>query len=240
MFLPLHDSAPLRVIRFQLVTGALVLLNVGTFLYTHYALPPAQAEHIPLSFGAIPAILTDRAELSAALRVVPEGATLITYMFLHGGWMHLIGNMAFLWVFADNVEDGFGHFGFILFYLACGVAAVGAHVLFSPASRTPLIGASGAVAGVLGAYLLLFPRSRVWILLLMRIPLRISALWVLAGWLGLQVLYAVTSIGQGAPVAFRAHIGGFLAGFALTLLLRGRIMRRLEGARLLSPSPQED
>ncbi len=228
MFLPLHDTAPLRAIRFQVVTAALVLLNVVIFLFTHYGVSTARAAMIPLSFGAIPAVLTDQARLSAALQVVPEGATLLTYMFLHGGWMHLIGNMAFLWVFADNVEDGFGHFGFILFYLLCGLAAAALHVFMAPASQAPLIGASGAVAGVLAAYLLLFPSSRVLILLFMRIPLRLSAFWVLGGWIAWQA-GAIALGGKGSGVAWWAHVGGFAAGAALTIALRPYILRRMRG-----------
>ncbi len=227
MFLPLHDSAPLRVIRFQLVTGLIILVNVLVFLFVRYGASPVEAARIPLSFGAIPAVLTDRAQLGATLQVIPEQLTVVTYMFLHGGWLHLIGNMAFMWVFADNVEDGFGHAGFVLFYLACGVAAALAHVAMSASSQMPLIGASGAVAGVLAAYLLLFPQSRVLVLLFMRIPLRLSALWVLAGWFVFQVVSALlTTPGKGG-VAWWAHIGGFAAGFVFTLLLRPLLLRRL-------------
>ncbi len=235
MFLPLHDSAPLRVIRFQLVTGLIILANVLVFLFVRYGASPVEAARIPLSFGAIPAVLTDRAQLGGALQVVPEQLTVLTYMFLHGGWLHLIGNMAFMWVFADNVEDGFGHAGFVLFYLACGVAAALAHVAMSASSQTPLIGASGAVAGVLAAYMLLFPRSRVLVLLFMRIPLRLSALWVLAGWFIFQVVSALLSTPGSGGVAWWAHIGGFIAGFVFTLLLRPFLLRRLSsGTRHLA------
>jgi len=235
MFLPLHDSAPLKVIRFQIVTGLIIAVNVLVFLFTHYGVSPAQVKTIPLAFGVIPAVLTDKATLSATLQVIPEGATLLTYMFLHGGWMHLLGNMAFLWVFADNVEDGFGHLGFILFYLVCGLAAVATHVLISPASHAPVIGASGAVAGVLGAYMLLFPRSRVLILLFMRIPLRLPAALVLAAWLGFQLVSMQISGLAGQHVALWAHVGGFAAGLLITLALRQTILKRLHGRRAPSP-----
>ncbi len=227
MFLPLHDSAPLRVIRFQLVTGLLILANVCVFLAVRYGISPVEAARIPLSFGAIPAVLTDRAQLGAALQVIPEQLTVVTYMFLHAGWLHLIGNMAFMWVFADNVEDGFGHVGFVLFYLACGIAAALAHVAMSASSQVPLIGASGAVAGVLAAYLLLFPQSRVLVLMFMRIPLRLSALWVLAGWFVFQVISALAATPGEGGVAWWAHIGGFMAGLVLTLPLRPFLLRRL-------------
>ncbi len=231
MFLPLHDSAPLRVIRFQLVTGLIILANVLVFLYVQYGTPALEAARIPLSFGAIPAVLTDRAQLGAALQVIPEQLTVFTYMFLHGGWMHLIGNMAFMWVFADNVEDGFGHVGFVLFYLACGVAAALTHVAMSATSQVPLIGASGAVAGVLAAYMLLFPQSRILVLLFMRIPLRLSALWVLAGWFVFQVISALAATPGKSGVAWWAHVGGFAAGLVLTLLLRPFLLRRLAAGK---------
>ena len=228
MFIPLNDSAPLKVIRFQFVTGALILLNVFVFLYTKYAVTPVQAAMIPLSYGAIPAVITDNAVLQGKLAVIPPEATLLSYMFLHGGWMHLIGNMLFLWVFADNVEDGFGHAGFVLFYLVCGVVAGLAHVALSPHSQLPLVGASGAVAGVLASYLLLFPRSRVLILLFGRIPLRLSALWVLAGWFVMQIFFALTATAsKSGGTAWWAHIGGFIAGLLITLPLRPMLARRL-------------
>jgi len=233
MFLPLHDSAPLKVIRFQAVTGAIIILNAAIFLFTHYGVSAAEVKSIPLSFGAIPAVITDKAQLAATLQIIPESATLVTYMFLHGGWMHLIGNMAFMWVFADNVEDGFGHLGFMLFYLVCGLAAVAVHILFSPASQTPIIGASGAVAGVLGAYILLFPRSRVLVLLLMRIPLRLPAALVLAAWLGFQIFSIYTSGPNGGHVALWAHVGGFATGLLITLALRAPILKRLARGRIL-------
>ena len=230
MFLPLHDSAPLRVIRYQAVTVALVVVNVAVFLVLRYGVDGATAQATAFSLGAVPAVITARAALDPALQTVPEVATLFTYMFLHAGWLHLLGNMAFLWVFADNVEDGYGHLGFIVFYLACGVAAALAHAFMNPDSQLPLIGASGAVAGVLASYMLLFPRSRVWVLLFMRIPVRLSALWALAGWIGFQVLSALLA-GEAVAggVAWWAHIGGFAAGLLITVMMRRHLLRRLGG-----------
>ena len=229
MFLPLHDNAELRVIRFQTVTLALVVANVTVFLVMRYVLAPPQSMGVLLAFGAVPAVLTAQAQLDVALQVVPEPATLFTYMFLHAGWLHLIGNMAFMLVFADNVEDGFGHLGFIVFYLACGLAAALAHTLANPASQMPLVGASGAVAGVLASYMLLYPRARVWVLLFMRIPLRLSALWALAGWIGFQIVAGLLSDGAAGGVAWWAHVGGFAAGLLITIAMRRRLLRRLAG-----------
>ena len=229
MFIPLHDGNPLQVIRHQFVTLGLIALNVLVFLYTR-TLPEDVLQAFNLSFGAIPAVLTDRADLEPSLQVIPETATALTYMFLHGGWMHLIGNMLFLWVFADNVEDSLGHVRFLLFYLACGIAALAAHTLFAPNSQLPLVGASGAVSGVLAAYMVLFPRVQVLILLLMRLPLRISALWVLGGWFVWQLIASQLSSGATAGgVAWWAHIGGFIAGLILILPFRRRLLARLAG-----------
>ena len=227
MFLPLHDDAPLKVIRFQAVTGAIVALNVAVFLFTHYAVGGNGEVAIDLGLGATPAVITDAASLDAARHIVPDYATLFTYMFLHAGWLHLLSNMAFLWVFADNVEDAFGHWGFPGFYILCGAAAGLAHSYAQPASLAPLIGASGAVAGVLGAYLLLYPHARVWVLLFMRLPIRIPAAWALIGWIGFQVVALFLDNGQSQiSVAWWAHIGGFTTGLAVTWLLRDRLRTR--------------
>jgi membrane associated rhomboid family serine protease len=224
MFIPLHDDTALSVIRFQYMSGIIAGVNVVVLVaFAHLA---GGGEGVYLSFGAIPALLTDRADLDAALMLIPEPLTLVTYMFMHGGWLHLISNMLFLWVFADNMEDAYGHFGFLAFYLFCGVAAAVAHIAMWPESHVPLVGASGAVAGVLGGYLVLFPKARIWILLFMRVPIRISAYWALLGWLGFQVV-AVAVPQDDVEIAWWAHIGGFAAGFAVTWLLRRPLRRRL-------------
>jgi membrane associated rhomboid family serine protease len=131
-------------------------------------------------------------------------------MFLHVGWMHLIGNMAFLWVFGDNVEDSMGHWRFVLFYLACGMIASLTHALAQSDSISPLIGASGGVSGIIGAYLMLHPRVKVMVLVLMRIPIRLPAYWIICFWIGLQVFSIVT--GVEGDTAWWAHIGGLIAG----------------------------
>jgi len=228
MFLPLHDDAPLKVIRFQVVTGAIIAVNVAVFLFTHYAVGAGGEVAIAMGLGVTPAAITDAAAVDPARHMIPGFATLVTYMFVHAGWLHLVSNMAFLWVFADNVEDAFGHWGFLGLYLLCGVAAGLAHSLAQPASLAPLIGASGAIAGILGAYVLLYPRARVWVLLFMRLPLRISAAWALIGWIAFQVLAMFLDNGRGpVSVAWWAHIGGFATGLAVTWLLRDRLRTRL-------------
>jgi membrane associated rhomboid family serine protease len=227
MFVPLHDDTPLKVIRFQFVTLAIILGNVIIFLMTGAFQSDQVLASVASSFGVVPSDLTHGGSQNIPFSPIPEPLTFLTYMFLHAGWMHLISNMLFLWVFADNVEDAFGYFAFALFYLLCGIVGALAHVAMTPNSTAPLIGASGAVSGVIGAYVLLYPKARVWILLFFRIPLRISAIWVLGGWFLLQVFYVLTAVGgDEAQVAWWAHIGGFIAGLAITLILRSRLLIR--------------
>jgi membrane associated rhomboid family serine protease len=226
MFIPLHDDTALKIIRFHYMSALIAAVNVAALVYSEHF--TAGGDAVFLSFGAIPALLTDQATIDPALVLVPEPLTLVTYMFMHGGWLHLISNLLFLWVFADNVEDAYGHFGFLAFYLFCGIVAAGVHIMVWPDSQVPLVGASGAVAGVLGSYLVLFPKARVWILLFMRLPIRISAYWALLGWLGFQFV-AVAVAQEDVHIAFWAHIGGFAAGFAITWGLRAPLRRRLGG-----------
>ena len=148
--------------------------------------------------------------------------TLFTSMFMHAGWLHLGGNMLYLWIFGDNIEDRFGHVKFIIFYLLCGLAATFAQLMFSVGSNVPNLGASGAIAGVLGAYILLFPRGQVRVLQGSQV-IPVPALIVIGLWIVLQFFSGIGSIasaGQGG-VAYMAHIGGFVAGFVLTFLFRG-------------------
>ena len=150
--------------------------------------------------------------------------TLFTSMFMHAGWLHLLGNMLYLWIFGDNVEDRFGHVKFTIFYLLCGIAATFAQLAFSSGSNIPNLGASGAIAGVLGAYILLFPKTRVNVLM-GRGVIPMPALAVIGLWIVLQFVSGIGSISDTAEsggVAYMAHIGGFIAGFVLTFFLRGR------------------
>ena len=156
--IPLHDQNPTR--RFPFVTIALIAVCVLAFLW-QVGLGERALHREILGLGAIPALLTGDARLPPELYQVPAAVTLITSLFLHGGWFHLIGNMLYLWVFGNNIEDVLGHFRFTAFYLLCGVLATFAHVLNDPASQIPLIGASGAISGVLGAYIILYPHARV-------------------------------------------------------------------------------
>ena len=157
--------------------------------------------------------------------------TLLTAMFMHAGWVHLGGNMLYLWIFGDNVEDRFGHIKFLIFYLLCGLAATLAQLMFSLDSNVPNLGASGAIAGVLGAYILLFPQGKVRVLQ-GRGVMQVPALIVIGLWIVLQLFSGVGSIANTADtggVAYMAHIGGFVAGFALTFLFRGNNRRQTTG-----------
>ncbi len=218
MFVPLHDENTLKSIRFQWVTLALILINIVVYVFETVRLD----EVAIASFAIIPKELFDTSLLPVATETVgpryPEQLTLLTYMFFHGDILHLAGNMLFLWVFGDNVEDALGHIKFLFFYLACGIAGGLVHAWIEPSSEVPLIGASGAVAGVIAAYLMLHPRVRVWVLALKAIPLRISAAFALGVWILIQVVMVL--VPQMGPVAWWAHIGGLIAGAVLVVFLR--------------------
>jgi membrane associated rhomboid family serine protease len=221
-FIPLSDENPLRSIPFQWVTVSLIAANAIVFLLGNMQAQPAAIA----SFALIPSELFEVRIFGGAVPFanqsmqVPEALTLVTYQFLHGDIFHLLSNMLFLWVFGDNVEDAMGHLKFLVFYLLCGIVGGLAHAALVPGSQSqiPLVGASGAVAGVIAAYLMLHPRVRVWVLAFRFIPLRISAAWVLGVWVATQfMMVLLPDIG---PVAWWAHIGGLVAGAVLVLFLR--------------------
>ena len=224
MLTPLGDDTPLRAIRVQYVTAAIILLNIAIFVFTGALRGDSALMLTATGYGVVP---TDLVNLSTTglpeFNPVSEPVTLLTYMFLHGGWLHLLGNMLFLWVFADNIEDAFGHVAFICFYLLSGIAGALLHVALNPGSAEPLIGASGAVSGILASYLLLYPRARIFVLIFMLIPARLPALVVLGGWIALQVYHVVVDDNTGQAIAWWAHIGGFAAGMVLTLVFRSRL-----------------
>jgi membrane associated rhomboid family serine protease len=219
--IPLKDDTPAA--RRPYVTMALIGACSGVFLWQR-TLDVAANRRAVAALGAIPAVLLTDARLPADLQWIPRYASVFTYMFVHGGWLHLAGNMLYLWIYGDNVEDCMGHARYLLFYCACGIAAVYAQALSEPHSAYPVIGASGAISGVLGAYLLLFPRAKV--LTLVMLPfffttLRLPAMLLLLLWFAVQLVSDLGAHG-GAGVAFRAHIGGFLAGMMLVPVLKRR------------------
>ena len=225
MFIPVHDDTPHQVIRFEWASGIIMASNVLLFLLTRYGLGGEPGELAAMgSYGVVPLFLFHAGSVPAGLVDFPPTLTLLTYSFLHGGWGHLITNMLFIWVFADNVDDAFGHAAFILFYLLCALAAAMTHAVMMPDSGQPLVGASGAVAGILAASLVLFPHARVWVLLFLRLPLRLPAWALLLSWIGVQVWALLAVPPQGVAVAWWAHIGGFAAGLLLTVVLRGRLI----------------
>ena len=217
-FLPLHDNARRQVIERPWVTWGLIAATLAAF-FLHPAGNGMAFARFVHSFGFIPVILSGEAHLTGGLEAIPAWLTLITYQFLHGGWAHLGGNLLYLWVFGDNIEDATGHLRFLCFYLLCGTAAGLIHYAAAPHSAVPLVGASGAIAGVLGAYLLLHPKAKVLVPVFF-IPIYLPAWLLILVWFGLQVL-AVSGgdTGEGGT-AWWAHIGGFLAGIILIGVFR--------------------
>ncbi|HEY0919383.1 rhomboid family intramembrane serine protease [Devosia sp.] len=219
MFLPLHDSNPIRHVRFPYVVYALLAANVAVFLY-QLTLTPDAFEWFAVEYGMIPIVV--RGVVAQPVAWLPDWANLVTYAFLHADWLHLLTNMLFLWIFGDNIEDAMGHARFLLFYFACAVLAALAHLALNLDGNGPLIGASGAVAGVMGAYVLLYPHARVFVLarIVVPIPLPVPALWMLGVWVATQLFYVL--IGSQQSVAWWAHLGGVAAGAALAAPLKRR------------------
>ena len=229
MVFPLHDDNPTST-RPNVTVGILITC-VLVYVWQHLLLSDPGTIEAAYAFGLVPAVLTGREMLPDEVAVIPAWASIFTSMFMHGGFWHLAGNMLYLWIFGNNIEDAMGHVRFLVFYLLCGVAAVFAQVLPNPGSIIPMVGASGAISGVLGAYMLLFPRARV----LLGLPIgflivqlgRFPAIWVLAAWFVMQLvlgaLAAAQSVGESqGGIAFGAHIGGFIAGLALVTFFKHR------------------
>jgi membrane associated rhomboid family serine protease len=231
---PIRDENP--TLRTPVVTLGLIALNALAWVIVQGAgTHPGLAQSV-CELGAIPGELTGRA-VETVVRLgrgvscrldEPAWYTLLTSMFLHGGWFHLIGNMWFLWVFGNNVEDSMGRFRFLAFYLLCGLAAVGAQILADPSGPVPMVGASGAIGGVMGAYVLLYPRVAVDLLVVLGFfftMVRVPAFVMLGYWFVLQILGGLPQLtGVAGGVAFWAHVGGFLAGMVLCLVFRNRAL----------------
>jgi membrane associated rhomboid family serine protease len=214
--IPIHDDNPTRHV--PVVTIALIISCTLVFLW-ELTTPMAQ-ERLVYGLGVTPAVLFGQQVHDTHLYIVPAWMTIFTSMFMHGGWLHLLGNMLFLWIFGNNVEDRLGPLRYLVFYLLCGVIAVFANALPNIKSTVPMIGASGAIAGVLGAYLVLYPQARV--LVIIPIFFFITSVWwpawlVLAIWFALQLLSSLLTPSGHGGVAFSAHIGGFVAGMVLIL-----------------------
>ena len=220
MLLPIRDDNPHIITPF--VNYGLIVACAAAFLWQLSLGENGQAA--VAVFGFTPGHLFAGSETDPRLTAVPAGTTIFTSMFLHGGWMHFLGNMLYLWIFGDNIEASLGHRRYLVFYIVCGVAAALAQGLSAPTSEVPMIGASGAIAGVLGAYLVLHPRANIKVLVFLIIitTVNIPAFIVLGVWFGMQLMSSAAA-DPGAPgVAFLAHIGGFIAGAVLVFLFRQR------------------
>jgi membrane associated rhomboid family serine protease len=217
--IPISDDNPTKLTPF--VTWALIAACVAVYVWEErlgLAMPGAFT-----AYGFIPSQLMSPQLPAPDNAALPPAATIVTSMFLHGSIWHLIGNMLYLFIFGNNIEDAMGHARFLLFYLLSGVVAALTMAMMDPASAIPMVGASGAISGVLGAYMLLYPRAKVTVIVPIVIvfyPFRIAAVWVVGVWFAMQ-LWSATTINPGSPgVAWWAHVGGFLAGMALTPLLK--------------------
>lgn len=231
MVMPLRDDNTDRH-TVPVVTYALIAINALVWM-----LELSMGERFINGYSTIPLEITQGTDLVGTRTVEAGGQsipiqhypgptpiylTLFSAMFMHASWAHIIGNMLYLWIFGDNIEDRIGHAKFITFYLICGLAASAAHILFGPSSVIPSLGASGAIAGVLGAYLVLFPKKSVRVLMMRQI-VNMPAFMVLGMWIALQVFSQISVLGgSGGGVAYMAHIGGFVAGVALIFLMGKR------------------
>ncbi|HMI97849.1 MAG TPA: rhomboid family intramembrane serine protease [Micropepsaceae bacterium] len=217
--IPISDENPTRLK--PLVTWAIIFACVVTFLW-QLMFSEGDGEQVFFSLGFVPHNFFDSAVRETLYGIPWPWLTLITSMFLHGGFLHLGGNMLYLWIFGNNVEDAMGHGRFLLFYLACGITAALSEGIVNPHSALPMVGASGAISGVLAAYVLIYPRARVTVIIPLGIllyPTKISAFYVIGFWFVLQLLNGVGTT-PGAPgTAWWAHVGGFAAGFLLTPFL---------------------
>lgn len=213
--LPLYDENPTK--NFPALIITIMSANILVFLWGLSVLP-ADMNMVYYEFGMIPIDVSQ-----SPLRGTP---TIISSMFLHGGFLHLAGNMLYLWIFGNNIEDVLGKFRFILFYFVCGAIAAFCHVVINPDSNIPMIGASGAIAGILGGYMVLFPKAKVKTLIFLGFfitIIRIPALVLLLLWMGLQVFNSMAISAESGGVAWFAHIGGFIAGMVLILPFKNKI-----------------
>ena len=215
--IPLKDDNPTQskpIVTYYLI-GICIVIFIIQLLSTSY-----RTGTFFYSYGLIPSVLLGKLQLSENMYIIPSYLTVITSMFVHGGFMHLIGNMLYMWIFADNIEDDLGKIKFIIFYLLCGIGAAMAQVFSDINSQIPMVWASGAIGGILGAYLINYPKSKVLVL----IPfgffsqlIKIKAIYVLGFWFLLQFINSAFSSSSGGGVAYAAHIGGFITGMILIL-----------------------
>ena len=225
-FFPFADENPTNkkpIISWLIIFGC-------SFIFLNQVFDPTYiTEQNFLSFGMIPAILFGHSELSGHLKIIPPFLSIFTSMFLHGGWMHIIGNMTYLYIFGDNIEERLGKLKFVIFYLVTGIVAAFSQALIDPTSTVPMIGASGAIAGVLGGYLVLYPKAKIkvffWFIIFVKI-IKIRAFIVLGGWILIQFIsFGGTDLNSGG-VAYAAHIGGFISGVLLINIMKNKISQK--------------
>lgn len=225
MVIPIYDNDPLEKSHRAYVTFALIAINIAIFAFQD-AVSDKASTQILLNFALFPVAVSGDAITGGFF---PPSLTIVTYMFLHGGWMHVLLNMLFLFVFGDNIEDAIGRWRYLAFYLLCGVAGGAAHVWAAPQSNVPLIGASGAIAGVIAAYMMIRPCARITVLLFGFVPIRLASYWVLGFW-ALSQIWHVFSL-EKSDTAWWAHIGGLAAGAILITVIRPAGVRLFECMR---------
>jgi len=233
--IPLRDENPTEIR--PLVTLLLIALNVGVWFVVQGAGLPATLEASVWAFGSVPC------EITGACPTEGLGSEAVwTSMFLHGSWGHLIGNMVFLWVFGNNIEDSMGHLRYLVFYMVCGAAAAYAHIYLSPLSPVPAVGASGAISGVMGAYILLYPRVRVHTFVPPFFFLYLPAFLLLGYWFAIQLFSGVVTLGPEAGeeggVAVWAHVGGFVAGLVLIRIFEKRALTDAKRNKVRLPASE--
>ena len=225
-FFPFADENPTNK---KPIVSWLIILSCSFIFLNQIFEPMYITEKTFLSFGMIPSVLFGHSELSGPLKIIPPALSIFTSMFLHGGWMHIIGNMTYLYIFGDNIEERLGKFKFVIFYLVTGIVAAFSQALIDPTSTVPMIGASGAIAGVLGGYLVLYPKAKIkvffWFIIFVKI-IKIRAFIVLGGWIIIQFIsFSGTDLNSGG-VAYAAHIGGFISGVLLINIMKNKITKK--------------
>jgi membrane associated rhomboid family serine protease len=225
--IPLKDENPSNTV--PVINILLIVTNISVFIYMNY-FTPLSTRSIIFKLGFIPYELSHFVDVNPK-NLVPIPLTIFTAMFMHGGWLHLLSNMLYLWIFGDNIEDKLGHINYLIFYITCGITATLVHGFININSRIPTLGASGAIAGVLGAYMFLFPKARIKTLLFLGIffqIIHVPAIIMLGYWILIQILSAYAEYGSktGAGIAWFAHIGGIVAGLVLIVVMKKRGRRR--------------
>ena len=225
-FFPFADENPTSE---KPIISWLIIFTCSFIFFNQIFDPIYETEQTFLSFGMIPAVLFGHSELSDPLKIIPPALSIFTSMFLHGGWMHIIGNMTYLYIFGDNIEERLGKLKFVIFYLVTGIVAAISQAIMDPTSTIPMIGASGAIAGVLGGYLVLYPKANIkvlfWFIIIVKV-IRIRAFIVLGGWIIIQFIsFNGTELNSGG-VAYAAHIGGFISGIILINLMKNKITQK--------------